>query len=153
MRKNLFLLTLLIISLLMLPGCKEKAEKGTNEITSFTYTFGSFNSGSYQYKIQSKNNKILFSVDAFDPKKGNINTNKEINNNQIYELNKIINENNIEKWNNFNKRDDNILDGYSFSINIKYKNGKKISASGYMKYPKNYNKAHNELKKFLESLY
>ena len=44
----------------------------------------------------------------------------------------------VGKWNGFHKVDKHVLDGNSFSLSIKMKNGDILSASGYMKYPKNY---------------
>ena len=46
-----------------------------------------------------------------------------------------------------------VLDGDSFSINIKYSGDKRVDASGYMMWPKNYREVKQFLDKELGSLY
>ena len=50
----------------------------------------------------------------------------------------------LEKWDGFNKSDDNVLDGNSFSFSAQI-DGKRISAGGYMKYPSGYGDAKGRL--------
>jgi len=55
----------------------------------------------------------------------------------------------VEKWDGFKKSDKHVLDGYSFHAYIRNLKGQRISALGYMKWPKNY----NEVKSALTELY
>ena len=118
--------------------------------TNFTYNYGSYNGGYYEYNIKNKNKKNIFTAKGYNGV--NLNINKEIDEYYLEQLSKIIKETNIESWNGFNKKDNKILDGYSFNLKVEYKNGKTINASGYMKYPKNYKNTHKKIVKFLKSI-
>ncbi len=50
----------------------------------------------------------------------------------------VLVEYHVEKWNGFNKNNPNVLDGDSFSLNVKIDEDESISASGYMMWPENY---------------
>lgn len=50
----------------------------------------------------------------------------------------VVDEYDLKKWDGFSKSDKNVLDGSGFGFSAEFDDGKKIFASGYMKYPKNY---------------
>ena len=147
MKKRIFTI-LCVISLLLLSGCK--SDKLNQEITSFKYEYGSFSGGYYNYTINTENGKVLFNANGYSGVELNIN--KEITQSDLERLSKVITDNGIDKWNGFNKSDSNAMDGYSFELKITYKNGEEITAYGYMKYPPNYETAHQKLVNFLESI-
>ncbi len=64
-------------------------------------------------------------------------------------LGALLNSYGVEKWDGFKKSDKRVLDGRSFHIYIRNLKGQRIGASGYMKWPKNY----NEVKKALTELF
>jgi hypothetical protein len=49
-------------------------------------------------------------------------------------------------------RNASIVDGDSFSLQVTYTDGEETSASGYMKYPDNYQDFQKEITTFLKSL-
>ena len=149
MKKVFTLSVILIILLLVITGCG-KANKIESDINSFTYYYGSYNAGYYKYTISVEENKVMFSVQGHNGV--NLNINKEIDSSYLNELSKIIDENKIYEWDGFHKREDDVMDGYSFELNIGYKNGETIDASGYMKYPDNYDNCHKALLVFLQSI-
>lgn len=55
----------------------------------------------------------------------------------------------LDKWDGFKKSDKRVLDGYHFHAYIHNTKNQRISASGYMKWPKNY----SAVKKALTELY
>lgn len=65
----------------------------------------------------------------------------------------VLNKYNVASWNGFNKSDQNVLDGDSFSIYIDYNDNGYISASGYMMWPDNYSNVKNELNNMFMELY
>ena len=67
----------------------------------------------------------------------------------IKKIEDLLNDNNVSNWNGFKKSDKYVLDGDSFSFSLHMSNGKSIEASGYMKWPKNY----NEVKSRLDSIF
>ena len=44
------------------------------------------------------------------------------------------------------------MDGYSFTLIIKYVDGKEIEAYGYMEYPTNYKQVDKEITEYLEKI-
>ena len=53
------------------------------------------------------------------------------------ELGALMERYGVDQWNGFDKSDTQVLDGNSFSLTV-YRGEEKISARGYMKWPKNY---------------
>lgn len=146
--KKIFL-GILTFSIILLSGCNHPT-KNESEIINFSYSYGSMDYA-YKYNIEKKDEKIILTAkgqNAVD-----LNINKEINQSDLEQLAKIINDNGIYEWNGFNKRDKDIMDGYGFTLEIIYQDGKTLKAEGYMKYPKDYKKHHNTLVKYLKSLY
>lgn len=122
----------------------------SSEIVHFKYDYGSYFMGYFEYDISKSNEKTTLTAHGYNGVDLNINT--EINSSALNDILEIVKEQNIVSWNNFSKSDDNILDGYSFSLYIEFKNGETINAHGYEKYPKNYDIAHKALSNYLEKL-
>ena len=149
MRRRIGLIVLFIVSIFLITGCNSK-EKVESNIISFTYGFGSFTGGYYKYKINVVDNKVMFNATGFNGVELDIS--KEIDSTYLIQLSNIINDNKIYEWDGFDKSDNSILDGYGFSLEISYENGETIKAGGYMKYPKGYDSAHENLFNFLQSI-
>ena len=56
----------------------------------------------------------------------------------LMELAAFLHENNVEKWDGFQKSDRNVMDGNGFQLSVWTHEDVSVSASGYMKWPKNY---------------
>ena len=151
MKKTFILIFIFVISLFVITGCA-KSNKIESDIISFTYEYGSYNNGYYKYTIfvSVEENMVMFTAEGHNGV--NLNINKEIDSSYLNQLSDIINDNKIYEWDGFHKSEDDVMDGYSFKLNIGYKNGETIDASGYMKYPDNYDNCHEALLKFLKSI-
>lgn len=68
-------------------------------------------------------------------------------------LEELLKKYEVNKWNGFDKSDLNVLDGNSFHLSVTMEDDQYISASGYMKYPKNYREFSSELSSLFEPLY
>lgn len=124
----------------------EKENNYDGTITSFSYSYGGYNSGYYNYNIIVDNEKIILSARG-----GNgveLNIDKEIEISNLTLLAQIINEKGICNWNGFEEKNDQVLDGNSFKLEVVYSDGKTLKANGYMKYPENYNIGHEALVEF-----
>ncbi len=69
---------------------------------------------------------------------------------------KLVNElikYNVSSWDGFKKSDKNVLDGDGFSFSIRTKDDKRIEASGYMKWPKNYSEVKGVFNSMIGDLY
>lgn len=122
----------------------------SSEIVNFKYDYGSYNGGYFEYEISKSNEKTIFTAHGLNGVDLDITT--EVEPSTLDDILEIVKNENITSWNNFSKSNDDILDGYSFSLEIDFENGEKIHAYGYEKYPKNYDIAHKALSNYLEKL-
>lgn len=77
----------------------------------------------------------------------------EVDNQLKDKLKDILVKYEVNKWDGFNKSDQNVLDGDSFSFGVNFDNDTSISASGYMMWPKNYREVVNELDNIFMDIY
>lgn len=144
----LLLLILLILVLLLLPKDK-KIENITH--LRFSYTTGYHMNASVSYEINLIDDKYILKVKPTDLPEESAKE-IELNKKQVEEIENKLNEYHVSRWNNFHKNNQYVLDGDSFSINIK-SNDLEISASGYMMWPNNYREVRSYLDTTLGSLY
>lgn len=144
----LLLLILLILVLLLLPKDK-KIENITH--LRFSYTTGYHMNASVSYEIDLIDDKYILKVKPTDIPEEET---KEyiLSKEKVLEIENKLNEYHVSRWNNFHKNNQYVLDGDSFSINIK-SNDLEISASGYMMWPNNYREVRSYLDTTLGSLY
>ena len=147
MKKKICLLVIVMLVLFLFTGCKKKIN---SEVVKFSYNYGSYNGGYYEYSITKEDGKVKYKARGMNGV--SLNKNKEISPSYLKKLSEVIEKNGIVIWNGFNKSDNGVLDGYGFSLNVEYENGEKITAHGYMDYPSGYRKGHEALTKFLESI-
>ena len=150
MKKSLLLFLLIIGAFFVVTGCGEKGKPNESAISVFSYHYGSFFEGYYGYDIEYTDGKIMFTAKGRNGV--DLDINKDIDKAKLDELAKLINEEKIYKWNDFSESDDNVMDGYGFGLKVEYEDGGYIEASGYGKYPDDYDKHHKALVTFLESL-
>ena len=77
----------------------------------------------------------------------------EVKEETVTELINLLNEYKVGYWNGFQKSDKRVKDGHSFSIGIKVQDDIYISASGYMKYPKNFREVSKKIENIFQSIY
>ena len=142
-------LILVIIGLLIFNRYNNK-EIYDEDIISFEYSYGGYPGGYWDYKIYTENGKTYILARGMNGV--DLNINKEIDKSILEDISKIVQENKIYEWNGFNKKSSFILDGYFFSLTIKYNDGKEVKAYGHEKYPTNYEISHEILSNYLESI-
>ena len=133
---------------LLLVGCGNN--KQDKYITEFKYEYGGGWSTTYSYEIKQKDDKYVFTYKE-TLKDADVII-KYVSKKNMKKLSDLIDKYEIDKWNGFDKSQDNIYDGSYFSLNVKYNNGDVINAHGYMMTPDNYNEASEELIDFLNGL-
>ena len=151
MKKTILLFLLIIGSFFVVVGCKEKEKPNESAIKSFSYHYGGYNSGYYDYTIKYEDDKLVFIASGANGVDLDIHT--EIDKAKLEELAKLINDKKIYEWNGFARYDKDVYDGYGFSLRVIYEDGGFLTADGYMKYPDNYDEGHAALVAFLEALY
>jgi hypothetical protein len=153
MKKVLIAIIILIIIAIIIYSQKPKIDIKANNIKyiHYSYSTGNMIYSNVCYEIEENNGKYTLTIkpnNVPEEEKQQI----EIDEDTLNEIVEILNKYNVESWNNFHKSDKNILDGNSFTFNLKTKDNKEIEASGYMKYPKNYRKVQSELESIFEKL-
>ena len=66
------------------------------------------------------------------------------------EIEDMLNRYKAGKWNGFNRSDKYVLDGRSFSFQVKMADGSEVYAHGYAAFPRNFREVREELEKILE---
>ena len=162
-------LSIMVLSVLILgiAGCgagqKKPSQPGRNisgaqevnsrsaRILSISYEYGSFFGGYWDFELHLEDDQVLLSAQGSNGVDLDINS-QPVPDNVLVELQDIIAGNGVMLWDGFSKRDDDVLDGYSFALSINYENGEELSASGYMMEPDNYEQGHAALSEYLLAL-
>lgn len=152
MKKIIILLIPIIIILYILLKIKRKPVEIENiKYLHFGYSTGNMINANVSYELSYKDGKYIARVKP-NGKSEEETIEKEITKKQIKKIEEIIKKYEVYKWDGFNKSDPYVLDGNSFNMSITLKEGKIVSASGYMKYPNNYREVKNELDNFFENI-
>ena len=158
MKNNSFIIVITAIILLVIIGgvlilsfnINKKVEIGDIKSFKFHYTRGYAMNSYVNYNIDC-NDKCLATIKPYEvPEKEAIQL--EIDNKFLKKIETILQKYDVGKWNGFDKTDKNVLDGNSFSLNVSFTNNTRISASGYMKWPKNYKEVRDELDSLFNDL-
>ena len=152
-KKYLFLpfIIVLLLFIIFLSSCFQQPIATSGSITSFSYEYGSYFPGYFQYDIVKDNGRYQLSIQGYNDKA--VNVSKQISVSDVDRLAKIINQYQIYQWNGFNQEDKGVMDGDGFTLHIVYEDGSIIDAHGYMKYPNNYREGHNKICSFFEHYY
>jgi hypothetical protein len=145
----LLLLVAGIVTYFIVMNTDKPNVSSSNNITLFKYSFGDFNGGYYDYEIVQDGDKYTFTGKGSNGV--DLDINETIENYVLDDIQEIIQKYHVKKWDGFNKSNDDILDGHSFSLLVGYYDYE-IKAYGYMKYPKNYMKFQEEIKAYFDTL-
>ena len=131
---------------------KDKTKIENTKSLTFRYTVGNYINADIVYELYLINNSYIATYKiAGIPKENQLK--KEVSKETVTKIENILKKYKVYKWNGFNKSDNNVLDGNSFSFSYTNTNKKYISASGYMKYPKNYRNFKNDINSLYEELF
>jgi len=124
------------ISLLFgLAGCK--TVKTDFEIKIFSYSYStSWRAGDYRYSIK-KSDAGIYSLTYCQTATKYAESTITLDNNIVSKIQQLCKKYNVNQWNGFNKVNNDVFDGNSWSLSIDFSDAS-VSASGYMCYPKNY---------------
>ena len=147
-RRTLLILTGVLMSLVfLLGGCKNMEIKEL-ESFAFSYTTGNAMDASVSYELRLDDGvyTAVIKDDGVPLEEADI-----IETDQAFadRLAAFLHENKVERWNGFKKVNWRVLDGKSFSLALSTKDGKSLSAHGYMRWPKQY----KEVKAGIENLF
>ena len=152
-------LIIIVFILVLIGGISMFIFKNNNKVKitdikylSFYYTQGNVMNSNVKYTLTYENNKYIAEIKPNFKSEEEIKK-VEIKKNDIEKIIETLKKYNVNKWNGFNKSDKYVLDGDSFSLYITFLDNTKLSASGYMMYPKNYNEVKNVLDEIFLSYY
>ena len=170
LKKTIICICLAMILILMTSACTEIIPENTSEaiekeelsgdvplllpddrgkLLGASYSFGSFNEGQWDYRIAELDGKLYFTAEGSNGVELDIHA--EVSIQKFEEFEKIIESNHIQNWHGFNECDDEVLDGYGFTLTIDFEEGS-LTASGYESYPENYEVIHESLVDYFEQL-
>ena len=124
---------------------KKTAKVGSIQSFNYFYTSGYAMNADIRYKFlyDAKDNKYLITKKGLYKDEDNSKT-IEVDKEFYDKLESIIKKYNVNSWDGFSGSNKDVLDGDSFSLYIQYNIGS-VSASGYMKWPKNYREFKSEI--------
>ena len=145
---SLILIGVVILSLTFLSPKKEIVDI---KYFSFGTVDGMAIYDGVHYSIDYKDNKYMATIQKNGVSEEDAKV-VEISKSEVKKLEDILNKYEVGKWDGFHKIDKNVLDGHSFSLSLRTFDDNSISASGYMRWPKNYREVRDSLNKFFEKL-
>lgn len=146
------LILLVIILPLILALLPEEKKIENIKYFRFSYSTGYHMNASVSYEIDLVKDKYIVKVKPTDIPEEETKE-FELSKEKVLEIENKLNEYHVSRWNKFHKVDKYVLDGNSFSLNIRMDNNETIEASGYMMWPVNYREVRNYLDTTLGSLY
>jgi len=110
-----------------------------SEVVYFSHKTSGSRAGYTRYLVVEKRNgkvyvKTLPDGEGFEEDL----VEREVSEECLRELTQYLKDHKVGKWAGFEKYNKNVLDGTSWSLDIRLENDKEIEANGYMSYPKNY---------------
>ena len=155
MKEKIGLLIIIVIMATVLTFMiifRKKVEIKNIKYMHFSYSVGYAMYSNVNYDLEYKNSKYIAKIKpdgiADDDAKE-----VEVDEKTVGKIEEILKKYNVNSWNGFNKSDKYVLDGDSFSFSLSLKDETYISASGYMKWPKNYREVRSELDDIFMNLY
>lgn len=130
---------------------KKKVEISEIKHMSFSYSQGYAMNAYIRYELDYKDDKYIAKIKPYgipDEEASEV----EVDKKTVKKIEEVLGKYEVGKWNGFHKTDKNVLDGDSFSMNVTFKDETSISASGYMRWPKNYGNVRDELDTIFMSL-
>ena len=124
------------------------------KIKSFymTYSNGYAMNSYTRYRLFLKDEKYFVEIKPYDTPEEEL-LEKEVDIIVANKIIEILKKYKVNKWNGFDKTDQNVLDGDSFSLSIVLDEDKFISAHGYMMWPDNYRNVEVEISSVFMEIY
>ena len=156
--KKMWIIVIIVILIVLSLGSlllnNKKVDIKINSIKRMhlSYSTGTMKDSNVQYDLYEQQGNYYASVKPNDLSEEETKV-IEIDSKTLDKIIDLLNEYNVSSWNNFHKFDKNVLDGDSFSFNLTTQDDKRIEASGYMTYPKDYGKVCGSLDTIFMELY
>ena len=145
--------SLIVIGIAILSVTVFNPKKEINDIKYFSYgtVDGMAMYDGVHYSIEYKDGEYIATIQGNGVSEEDAKV-VEISKRDVKRLENILNKYNVGSWDGFQKYDKDVLDGSSFNISINTFDDTSVSASGYMRWPKNYREVRNDLENFFKKL-
>lgn len=152
---------LLLMAIALFAGCgsgENNAEVNdvteTGRLLSFSYSYSTFHYRPFEYTIarevdEDGTEQIRFTAGGYSD--GLISIDTEIEEAVLDDIARILTDENVFAWDGFKKYNQEVRDGFSFSLNARFENAG-IRASGYVERPENFKEGHAKLSEYLFNL-
>ena len=149
-KKILILIPIVIIIIVIIFILKRNDKVMIKDTTRFRlfFTNGYMMNADTEYEYELKDDKYIMTIKPYLVSQEEA-ISFEVDKSVVEEIETILNKYDVYKWDGFSKSDKNVLDGDSFSFSVRMKE-EAISASGYMKWPKNYGNVKEEVSTVFE---
>lgn len=150
MKYIISIIIIIVVAILLFKIPKRMKKIETIKELTFSYTVGYAMNADVSYKIECQENcTITIKPNGIPLEEAKT---YQLSKKQITEIIAILNKYKVSSWDGFNKSDKNVLDGNSFHFYLKENNDSSISASGYMRYPKDYRTVKSELEAIFDKI-
>ena len=129
-------------------------ELETSNIKSFYlgYDAGFMMNSNTSYKISLENDKYIAIIKPYGVSDDE-ELFTEVSSKVMEKISDVLKKYKVNKWDGFNKSDNNVMDGNGFNLNVQLLDGTTINASGYMMWPNNYSEVKNEINEIFMEVY
>lgn len=140
----------IVLSLLLVGGInmflfnKKEVEIIDLKYMHLGYSTGTMVNSNVRYNLELKDGKYMAEIKPNSMADEDTMT-VEMKKEDVQKIKDILKKYHVGRWNGFNKSDQNVLDGDSFSFSIRFVDDTSISASGYMMWPNNYGEVEKAL--------
>ena len=146
------ILSVLVIGAIFVFGLNKPKKIESIKTLYFTYTSGYMMNAYTRYELEKREDGYYVKIKPNGIPEEEIQEAK-VSDDDISKIVQTLNEYKVIKWNNFHESDKYVLDGDSFSFSLITEEGIDISASGYMRWPKNYNEVKSTLVEIFDAYY
>ena len=132
----------------------KEEDMDVTKIKSFylTYTNGYAMNSYTRYQLRFDDGKYIAEIKPYGVSEDDlleIEVDKEVMNKTV----EILKKYEVNKWDGFDKTDQGVLDGDSFSLSVSLEEDKSISAHGYMMWPEHYRDVVGEISPIFMDIY
>ena len=150
-RKALWLGIIAVMGLL-LSGCSTGKEISALTSVSYRYESGTMMYANCSYSLQSVKGKYIAKIRPTGiPDEKAIEV--EVDETVMREIEAVFQKYEVGRWDGFEKYNKHVMDGRSFSLSLKMRNGDSLYASGYMEWPENFRSVNKELDAIFMRIY
>lgn len=142
----------LIVVLLFVFHARKEVKIGMIKSFYYTYTQGYMVDAYVRYEVRYEKNKYVAKIKPYGIPEDKLVT-IEIDDSFLKKLEELLEKYQVGSWNGFHENDKNVMDGDSFSLSITMEDEQEISASGYMRWPKNYREFSKEVDALFETIH